>query len=234
VTGTDPDRPGADPAGPDQLGDSGQAGRPGLVGWPVNLLVTGRRVVVVGAGRIAARKIESLLELDARVEVVAPEVGEVVGALAAAGRLHTTVREFRPGDLDDAWLAVAATNDAAVNAAVFAASEARRVFCNSADDPSNCSFTLMSVVRQADLVVAVGTGGRSPALATWLKEHVQEEMGPEYATLLDLLSEARESMRATGRSSEDADWRRALGSGIVDLVRAGRMDEAKELLNSCL
>jgi siroheme synthase-like protein len=105
---------------------------------------------------------------------------------------------------------------------------------NSADDPDNCSFTLMSVVRRADLVVAIGTGGRSPALATWLKQHVTTEMGPEYEVLLDLLSEAREALRTEGRSSEDADWQRAFESGMLDLVRAGRIDEAKELLRSCL
>ena len=88
----------------------------------------------------------------------------------------------------------------------------------------------MSVVRQGDLVVAIGTGGRSPALATYLTAHVGEELGPEYGTLLDLLSEAREAMRAAGRSSEDADWQRAFDSGILDLVRAGRVAEAKELL----
>ena len=105
---------------------------------------------------------------------------------------------------------------------------------NSADDPANCSFTLMSVVRRADIVVAVGTGGRSPALATWLKRHVQGEMGPEYETLLEILSEAREELRAGGSSSEDADWQRAFDSGILDLVRAGRIAEAKELLRTCL
>jgi siroheme synthase-like protein len=209
-------------------------GRPGLTGWPVNLLVAGRRVVVVGAGRVALRKIEALLEAGAQVEVVATTLSADVAALEADGRVQVATRPFAPGDLDGAWLAVTATDDPVVNAEVFAAAEARRMFCNSADDPANCSFTLLSVVRQADIVVAMGTGGRSPALATWLKEHVQSEMGPEYATLLDLLSEARESLRATGRSSEDADWRRAFESGIVELVRAGRVAEAKELLDSCL
>lgn len=209
-------------------------GRPGLTGWPVNLLVAGRRVVVVGAGRIALRKIEALLESGADVHVLATKVGAGVAELAADGRVQVANRPFAPSDLDGAWLAVTATDDPAVNAEVFAAAEARRLFCNSADDPANCSFTLLSVVRQADIVVAMGTGGRSPALATWLKEHVQTEMGPEYATLLDMLSEARESMRAAGRSSEEADWRRAFESGIVELVRAGRVAEAKELLDSCL
>jgi precorrin-2 dehydrogenase/sirohydrochlorin ferrochelatase len=93
---------------------------------------------------------------------------------------------------------------------------------------------MMSVVRRSDLVVAVSTGGRSPALATYLRRYLNEEIGPEYEVLLDLLAEAREAWRASGRSSEDADWQRAFDSGIVDLVRAGRTAEAKELLNSCL
>ncbi len=215
-------------------GPTASPGRPGLAGWPVNLLVRGRRVVVVGAGRIAARKIEPLLDLGADVVVVAPRVGTDVRRYAAAGRIVLHERAFAPADLDGAWLAVTATDDPNTNAAVFTAGEARRIWVNSADDPANCSFTLMSVVRRSDVVVAIGTGGRSPALATWLKRHVSEEMGPEYETLLDLLSEARESLRAAGRSSEDADWQQAFRSGILDLVRAGQVAEAKELLRSCL
>lgn len=208
--------------------------RPSLVGYPANLLVNGRPCLVVGGGRIAARKVESLLDAGADVTVVAPAVGDEVRAWAEAGRLTLRERPFTPPDLDGAWLAITATDDPAVNRAVFAAGEARRTFVNSADDPANCSFTLMSVVRRGDLVVTVGTGGRSPALATFLKEHVREEMGPEYETLLDLLSEAREEMRAGGRSSEDADWRAAIDSGILELIREGRESEARELLRSCL
>src|SRR3954454_464862 len=144
-------------------------GRPGLAGWPVNLLVRARKVVVVGAGRIAARKIEPLLDLGAEVVVIAPDAGNEVRAWATAGRVVWHDRVFDANDLDGAWLAVTATDDPAVNAAVFAAGEARRVWVNSADDPANCSFTLMSTVRRSDVVVAIGTGGRSPALATYLK-----------------------------------------------------------------
>ena len=209
-------------------------GRAGLGGYPVNLLVSGRRCVVVGAGRIATRKIEALLEAGAVVVVVAPDASEQVHAWNDEGRLQLVERPFASTDLDDAWLATAATPDQAVNQAVFAAGEVRRVWVNSADDPDRCSFTLMSVVRQGDLVVTVGTGGRSPALATYLKEHIRTEMGPDYSTLLDLLSEAREQMRSAGRSSEDADWQRALDSGMLDLIRSGQVAEAKELLRTCL
>ncbi len=208
--------------------------RQSLVGYPANFLVAGRRCVVVGAGRIAARKLEALLEAGADVVVIAPEAVETIRTWAETGRLVWHERGFEDADLDEAWLAITATADAAVNQAVFDAGEARRVWINSADDPINCSFTLMSVVRQGDIVVTIGTNGRSPALATFLKAHVGTEMGPEYDRLLELLSEAREAIRSSGRSSEDADWRQAFDSGILDLVREGREEEARELLRSCL
>jgi siroheme synthase-like protein len=210
------------------------SGRSGLGGYPVNLLVAGRRCVVVGAGRIGARKVEALLDAGAAVHVVAPELGDEIAAWREEGRLSVEQRAFEPADLDDAWLATTATSEAAVNRAVFEAAEARRIWVNAADDPDHCSFTLMSVVRQGDLVVTIGTGGRSPALATYLKDHVTEEMGPEWGELLDLLSEARERLRAGGVSSETVDWKRALDSGMLDLIRAGRRAEAKELLEACL
>jgi siroheme synthase-like protein len=208
--------------------------RRNLTGYPANFIVAGRRCVVVGAGRIAQRKIEGLLDAGADIEVVAPEAVDGVRALAEAGRVRWSAREFVPADLDAAWLAITATSTPEVNRAVFVAGEARRVWVNAVDDPANCSFSLMSVVRQGDIVVTIGTNGRSPALATFLKDHVATEMGQEYATLLELLSEAREAIRSSGRSSEDADWRRAFDSGILDLIRAGREAEARELLRSCL
>lgn len=208
--------------------------RPALSGYPVNLLVAGRRCVVVGAGRIAARKIDALLAAGADVHVVAPDAGPEVRAWADEGILTLAERPFAPADLDDAWLATTATGVATVDRAVFEAGRARRVWVNSADDPEHCSFTLTSVVRQGDLVVTVGTGGRSPALAAWLRRRLAEELGPEYATLLDVLSEAREELRAAGRSSEEPDWQSALDSGMLDSIRAGNVEEAKEILRACL
>ena len=136
---------------------------------PVNLLVNARPVVVVGAGRVAARKIEPLLDLGAAVTVVAPNANDDVKAWAAAARLTLHERPFAPADLDGAWLAFTATDDPEVNAAVYAAGEERRIWVNSADDPANCSLTLMSVIRRSDLVVTVGSGGRSPVRRSWTR-----------------------------------------------------------------
>jgi len=205
-----------------------------LTGYPVNLLVADKRCVVVGAGRIAAFKIEPLLDAGAQVRVIATRVDDQVRAWGNEGRLTVEERAFVDTDLDGAWLVTAATDDPATNRAVFEAGEVRRIFVNAADDPRNCSFTLMSVVRRGDLTITVGTGGRSPALAKWLRSRFETEFGPEYEVLLDLLSEAREELRAAGRSTEEPDWQAALDSGILDVVREGRLADAKELLASCL
>jgi siroheme synthase-like protein len=205
-----------------------------MTGYPVNLAVAGRRCVVVGGGRIAARKVSALLDADADVVVVAPEPGARVREWAATGRVTLVERVFAPGDLDGAWLAFTATGSPAVDAEVARTAAAARVWCNAADDAGQGSFSLVSTIRRGDLVVTVGTGGRSPALATWLRQRLGEEIGPEYATLVDMLSEAREQLRAAGRATEDADWQSALDSGMLDLIRAGRVDEAEELLRACL
>lgn len=202
--------------------------------YPANLVLQGRRVLVVGAGAIAARKVEGLLACGADVVVVAPVVGEAIAGLAAAGAVQLRQRDYRPDDLDAVWLAVTATDDRAVNRAVFSDGEARRIWVNAADDPGSCSFTLPSVVRQGPIMVTVATGGHSPALATWLGRHVAGELGPEYAQLALLLAEARATLQAEGRSTEGLDWLSAIDSGMLELIRLGDVGRAKERLQACL
>lgn len=210
------------------------ASSPGPADYPVSLVVAGRRCVVVGAGRIAARRIASLLDAGGDVVVVAPAAGEAVRAWAAEGRLTHVERPFVPSDLDGAWLAFTATGDPAVDRSVTVAAAAARVWCNTADDPGLGSFRAVSAFRRGDLVVTVGTGGRSPALAAWLRRRLERTVGPEYATLVEVLAAARERLQEEGRPTEDADWQSALDSGMLELIRAGRVGEAEELLRACL
>jgi precorrin-2 dehydrogenase/sirohydrochlorin ferrochelatase len=143
-------------------------------------------------------------------------------------------RPWRREDLDGMWLVIAATDDPAVNRAVYDAGQRAGVWVNGADDPANCSFTLPSVVRRGDLQVAVSTGGRSPALSTWLRRRLEGEIGPEYAVLLDLLATEREGLKAAGVSTEGLDWRSALDSDMLDLIRTGDLAHARERLQTCL
>jgi siroheme synthase-like protein len=198
--------------------------------YPVLLDLAGRAVLVVGGGRVALGKVRGLLAVDARVTVVAPDV------LDELAQLDVTVarRPYEAGDLAGRRLAITATDDPAVNHQVLLDAEAAGVWVNSADDPANCTFTLPAVVRRGPITVAVSTGGHSPALSSWLRDRLADEVGPEHEVLLQLLAERREALRSAGTSTEGLSWRRALDSGMLDLVREGRVAEARELLQACL
>ncbi|MGQ0742891.1 MAG: precorrin-2 dehydrogenase/sirohydrochlorin ferrochelatase family protein [Acidimicrobiales bacterium] len=199
--------------------------------FPVNLRLAGRRCLVVGGGTVAARKVEALVAAGARVSVVAPQiVDELAGRAGVA--LHR--RSYRRGEVRGYWLVVAATDDVEVNQAVFDDGEAAGVWVNGADDPERCSFTLPSVLRRGDLTVAVSTGGRSPALAKWLRMRLGDQLGPEYEALLDLLAAERQAVRAAGRSTEGLDWDGALDSSLLPYIRQGDLGAAQARLSSHL
>jgi precorrin-2 dehydrogenase / sirohydrochlorin ferrochelatase len=183
--------------------------------YPVSLVVHGRRCLVVGEGSVAKAKAKQLADCGALVDMVAPE-------------------DYPSGGVEGYRLVIAATGDPAVNRAVHDEAEAAGIWVNSADDPANCTFTLPAVSRQGPVTVAVSTGGHSPALATWLRRRFDAELGPEYAVLADLLAAERTAIRARGRSTEGLDWQTALDSGMLDLIRAGQVQEARERLQACL
>jgi precorrin-2 dehydrogenase/sirohydrochlorin ferrochelatase len=198
--------------------------------YPVNLVVQGRRCVVVGGGDIAARKVEGLVAAGADVVVIAPRIDDRIRRSGAC----LIERGYRPGDLQGAWLAIAATDDPEVNRAVHADGEVGRVWINAADDPPACSFTLPAVVRRGPVMVTVSTAGHSPALASWLRGQVATQLGPEVGVLAEWLSEARDELKAAGRSTEDVDWRPALDWDMLELIRSGRTAQARERLQACL
>jgi len=201
-----------------------------MTGYPVTLVVEGRSVLVVGGGRVATGKVRRLVECGARVTVVAPEVSDEI-----AGMDDVTVerRPYRDGEVAGFRLAVTATGTP-VDAQVFAEGEAAGVWVNSADDPAHCSFTLPAVARRGAIAVAVSTDGQSPAMASWLRARFEDELGPEYEVLLGILHSHREALRSNGTPTEGLAWREALDSGLLDLVRQGRIVEARERLQACL
>ncbi len=138
---------------------------------PVFLNLTGRQVVLVGAGHVATAKLRQLLAADARVRVVAPDVTREIRQTALSPEREVTLlqRPFEPDDLDGAWLVVAAATPD-VNRQVSEAAEARRIFVNAVDDPANASAYLSGVVRRDGVTLAISTSGAAPALAALLRE----------------------------------------------------------------
>jgi precorrin-2 dehydrogenase / sirohydrochlorin ferrochelatase len=199
--------------------------------YPVNLRLDGQPVLVVGGGPVAARKVRGLEAVGARITVVAPEIGDEIAELAG---VDCQRRAYAPGDAAGYRLVITATGDPVVDGQVFDEAEAHGVLVNSADDPDRCRFTLPALVRQGPLLATFSTGGRSPALATWLRRQYERQLGPEYLVLLDLLVEQREALQSKGTPTEGLDWQPALDSGMLELIREGHLAEAKERLQACL
>jgi precorrin-2 dehydrogenase / sirohydrochlorin ferrochelatase len=164
--------------------------------FPAFLKLAGRPCVVVGAGSVAAGKITSLLDCRARVTVIAPHACVSVEQLAANRRIRWLPRRFTEGDLAGAFLAVAATSDAAVNRAVFLEAQNCRILCNSVDDPSNCDFYYPAVVRRGPLEIAISTSGESPALAQQIRCEIEESLDGAIGEWVEDIGEMRRAILA--------------------------------------
>lgn len=206
--------------------------------FPVGLVVRGRRCLVVGGGRVAARKIGALLRCGAAVTVVAPDVHVAIGLLAedgilggaAGSTLRVRLRRYRRGEVAGHQLVIAATGVPAVDHAVWEDAEAAGVWVNCADDAAHCSVVLPAVHRDGPVTIAVSTGGASPALASWARHAVANALGPHLGTLAMLLAEARQTVHDAGGSTELVDWRSLLDGPLPALVAAGHLDAARTVL----
>ena len=164
---------------------------------PVFMKMAGRRVLVVGAGNVAAEKIESLLQAEAAITVVAPSGLESVARMADEGQIVWLEREFAESDLDGVFLVIAATASADVNHRVFALAVERGILCNAVDDPPYCDFYFGSVVRRGDLVVGVSTGGESPAVAQGLRRELEAALPRDLGPWLSEMGRVRREVLAS-------------------------------------
>src|SRR6478609_7493843 len=177
------------------------------------LKLTGRRCVVVGGGAIGLEKIEGLLACDGRVVLIAPEAEPELRKLAHEGSIEWIRREYRRGDLDATFIAIAATNDTDVNIAVYNDAEQRAMLVNVVDVPPLCNFILPAIVRTGPLAIAISTAGASPALAKRMKAQIAETYGEPYARLAVLLNEVRGWAKGTLPTYQD---RKAFFEDIVN------------------
>jgi len=198
--------------------------------YPVFLNLRGRRAVVIGGGAVAEQKVLGLLSAGAHVTVVSPETTPRLAELAAAGGIDLRRRPYRSGDLAGAWLAIAGTDDRAANAQVWAEAEREGVLLNAVDDLGHCSFIAPAIHREGDITVAVSTSGKSPALAARLRQRVARLVGPAEARLCELLGELRPELAARVPDSQErtALWYRIVDSDVIEFVRRGDMEGARE------
>ncbi len=189
--------------------------------FPAFLDLQNKLCVVVGGGRVAERKVQSLLKSGAEVKVISPKITKTLARLQERGKIRHQSRSFRLGDLRGAFLAFAATDDRTTNERVFGQASRHRIPVNVADDPPHCSFIVPSVMERGDLLLAISTSGKSPALAKLLRQRLQKEIGPEYDFFLKLLVDVRRRVMALGFKAKEKQkiFRQIAQAEGLDLIR---------------
>jgi len=193
-----------------------------LVGLP------SRQAIVVGGGEVAARKVEGLLAAGANIKVISPELTLELQLLVDSDKIAFLPRPYQEGDLEGAFLVIAATDDPAVNQCVWVEAERYGCLVNVVDDPIHSNFILPAVVQRDDLSIAISTGGSSPALARRLRERIEKLIGPEYGVLAGLMAELRPELIETfpaGEARLQAALR-VVDSDILDVIQNDGRDAA--------
>ena len=197
--------------------------------FPINFAVAGRKVVVVGGGQVALRKVKSLLACGARVTVVSPQC---CPALAGLTDVRFISRGYRKPDLRGACLAISATDSAAVNRRVWEHATAAGIPVNVVDQPDLCTFAVPSVLERGELVITISTGGSGPALARKIREKLARTIGPAYGSHVALLREFRPQAQAAGLAPEArlALLQRLAGDPVRRVIERQGMPAARRLL----
>ena len=200
--------------------------------YPVYLNLKGRRCVIVGGGTVAEGKIARLLDSGADIRVVSPDATAGIRQFTDDGAVQWEQRRYQEGDLDGAFIAIAATNVREVNRQIFEEAELKGVMLNAVDDPPNCSFIAPSIVQRGPVTLAISTSGVSPALARKLRESLQSSEALAWADLSGVMAVARSHLREEGllTSIDPQRWQCCITPQLLAMAQEGRQAEAAEAL----
>ena len=202
--------------------------------YPVYLNLAGKRCVIIGGGVIAQGKIGGLLQAGCRITVISPEVTPGIRQAAQRGDIAWLERTYQPGDLEGAFIGVAATNVWHVNREIYEEAERLGVLLNVVDDPDLCSFIAPSVVKREPVTLAISTGGASPALARKLRETLAQAEALEWADLADVLAQARRIVKERRLVIDPERWQCCITRELLTMAQESRSEEALVTLLSQL
>ena len=206
--------------------------------YPVLLDIKGKLCTVVGGGSVAERKVKGLLEAGAKVRVVSPELSSGLSFLAGQGLIEWLQKNFSENDLERAVLVFAATDSRETQEKIRQQAEKNGQLLNVVDDPDSCSFHVPATLRRGDLTIAVSTRGKSPAVAALIRENLEEEFGPEYDILLEVMAQVRQQAgsdtKALSQPERKKIYKKILHNDIIDWIRTGQFDKLQNHLNTVL
>jgi len=200
--------------------------------YPIFLDIQNRACLVVGGGTVGRRKVERLLECGARVTVVAPTAGRKLQELAAAGRIALRKRPYQSIDLDGMFLVIGASNDERLNLQIKMDADRQGKLCNIADRPEACHFILPAVVERGDLVIAISTSGKSPAVAKRIRKDLETMFGPEYSDFLRLMGAVRRKLLKGKHEPEEHKhlFEQLINRGLVRMIKDRNRNAVNALL----
>ncbi len=199
--------------------------------YPIMLNIRGKKCLVVGGGRVALRKIQALLEHGAAIEVTSPSLCPELDQLAKDGVIRTQRRAYKAEDLDGALIAIAATDDTKTNETIAKDARRRGVLVNVVDNLTSSDFIFPSCFKRGDIVIAVTTSGKSPALAHKIRTELEQSFTPEYAQLALIADEVRAELKQQGIAANSDAWQQVLNSNsLIELLKQGKTQEAKKVM----
>jgi precorrin-2 dehydrogenase/sirohydrochlorin ferrochelatase len=204
--------------------------------FPVNLDVRHRKCLVVGGGKVAERKVESLLHCGAKVCIVSPDLTDGLRNLADRGIINFMKRRYVTEDLEGCFLVISAVDDSETNSKIADDCLERNILVNVVDDPARCSFTVPSVLHRGPLCVAVSTQGKSPLLAKKIREQLEDLFGPEYSEFVELMGKIRQQVmeNVPDREKRRRIFECLIDSNILELIREGKRESIKEQIDRCM
>ena len=204
--------------------------------YPVTLNLNNRRCTVVGGGEVAFRKVQSLLEEQANVVVVSPALCEELQDLYQSDTFTWINEAFKEEFLQDSFLVIAATNNRTINHQVSVWCENNHVLVNVVDSREDSSFTVNSAVRRGDLLIAISTGGASPAVSKAIRMRLEEMFGEEYAVMLEIMADAREKAMdsITDEKKRRAFLQQLAQMNLQDVLKTESKEEVQKRVELCL
>ena len=195
-----------------------------------------RPCLVVGGGDIAFRKARMLLKAGARVHVVSPELNDSFQAVLVNGDINYVSEVFSEEQLDGMFLAIAATDNKAVNGHVYECANRRQILVNVVDDTKKCSFILPSIIDRSPLIVAVSSSGKSPVLARLIREKLEGVLPQHLGKMAQISGDFRERLKTKVASitARRRFWERTFNGRFSDLIASGKEDDAKAELESTM
>jgi len=203
--------------------------------YPVFMKLENKKCVVIGGGKVAERKVKLLLESDALIEVISPDLTKPLEKILGKGNIKYIKGKYKKRYLKGACLVIAATDSPGVNNRIYNDCRGMDIKVNVIDAPHLCDFIIPSALKRGSLVITVSTGGKCPALAKKIRHDIEEKYGEEYEEFIELMGKLRDRLKEEipEESNRRKFWKNLLSYDIPGLLKENREEEIKEIIAKC-